>query len=49
MNKAKVKIYKEDLQDVSANFDGAEVFIKQAEELCDWKKIPVDKVNCFLV
>lgn len=45
MDKAKVKLLREFLLNVSANFDGIEEYIKnKKEEICSQEKISVEKV-----
>lgn len=49
MNKTKLKIYKEVLRDICANFDEVEKFILDGiEEICFCEKLSVKEVNYFV-
>ena len=49
MNKTKVEIYTEVLRDISQNFEGREIFVKQQiEEICKGKKCRLKSLFNFI-
>ena len=49
MNQIKVKIYKEILREISANFDGAEQFINERiDKICNREKLSLEEVIYFV-